>query len=88
MEAPRRVDRSRRGLGVAEFRIRLTPPPTREVRDAYNASRPSDVAHAKLRPEGFVVLCAEGDISRRLELIREHSLARLAEITVDLRDQR
>jgi len=33
------------------------------------------------------VLCSEGDIAKRLELLRQHSLGRLAEITIDLRDE-
>jgi hypothetical protein len=86
LEAPRRVTRSRRGAGVTEYRIRLSPKPPPEVCAAYNANKPEDAPQAQLRPEGFIVLCAESDIVRRLELLRQHSLTRLTEITIDLRD--
>lgn len=86
LEAPRRVTRSRRGAGVTEYRIRLSPKPPPEVCAAYNANKPDEAPRAQLRPEGFIVLCAEDDIVRRLELLRQHSLTRLTEITIDLRD--
>ena len=87
MRAPRRVTRSRRGPGVAEYHIRLDPKPPPEVCERYNANKPTDAPQARLRPDGFVVLCSEGDIAKRLELLRQHSLGRLAEITIDLRDE-
>jgi hypothetical protein len=86
LAAPRRVTRSRRGPGIAEFRIRLEPRPPREVCERYNATKPSEAPQATLRPDGFVVLCPEEDIARRLDLIRQHALSHLAEITIDLRD--
>ena len=83
---PRRVTQSRRGEGVAEYQVRVTPPPPRVVRDTYNATK--STGHPRLKPTGFVVLCSvDDDIGRRLEFIRDHTLSRLTEITIDLHDE-
>jgi hypothetical protein len=87
LAAPRRVQRARRGPGVVEYQVRLIPAPPAEVRETYNATKPSDARHPRLKPSGFVILCPEDDIERRLDYIRTHSLLRLAEITIDLRDE-
>ena len=83
---PRRIARSRRGTGVSEYQVRISPAPSREVRDAYNATKPPGAEHPRLKPNGFVIYCPEGDVAARLDFIRDHSLLRLAEITIDLRD--
>jgi hypothetical protein len=85
---PRRVTRSQRGEGMAEYQVRVTPAPPRHVRDAYNETKPPGIGHPRLRPNGFVLYCPEGDdIARRLDFIQDHALPRLAEITIDLRGE-
>ena len=83
---PRRVTRSHRGGDMLEYQVRVVPPPSRAVRDVYNATKPPGIDHPRLKPNGFIVFCRSFDeLHRRLALVERSALARLVEIEANLR---
>ena len=64
---PRSQSRARRGAGVAEYNVAVSPAPDRQVRELYNASRSS--GWPRLTSKGFLVLCAPEVIDERVAQI-------------------
>jgi hypothetical protein len=64
--------RARRGAGVLEYNVAVTPAPDRRVRDLYNASRSS--GWPRLTAKGFLVLCGPEAVEERLALINAEAL--------------
>ncbi len=59
--------RARRGPGVAEYNVAVSPPPDRQIRELYNASRSS--GWPRLTSKGFLVLCDPAAVDDRVTLI-------------------
>ncbi len=64
--------RARRGAGVLEYNVSVTPAPDRQVRDLYNASR--SCGWPRLTSKGFLVLCGPDAVDERLALIQAEAL--------------
>jgi hypothetical protein len=75
---PREQKRARRGPGVAEYTLVVTPTPTNEVRGLYNAMRPS--GWPKLTDRGLLLLCDPAVVDERVEQIAATVVARLDEL--------
>ena len=74
---PRQVRKSRRGAGVEEYRVTVSPRPTLEVCRLFNESRPPVPPLPKLVGGHFVIICAPDHLDERVARIEVSGLAHL-----------
>jgi hypothetical protein len=79
LRPPREVSRSRRGAGIVEYRIRVSPDPPAAARREFNASRPPGVP--PLQSDGFHLICPREEAPDRLTALAEVAVGHLLSVT-------